>query len=967
MRQRQWHQQLTGGTALDIALAHARLALLAEDARDWHLLRVAANAEELTALVTAPKTRKRAKLKVTEAAASFLDVEQKVRVCQREGFVGRRRVLQQGLRILRSAVDEECYAAGLLFYGMGGLGKSSTAARLCERLQDSHMPWVFFGVLDVDSLRAMFAEKLGSSEVNALLSDESTPLQRRLAMVLESLETPVLFVFDDFEQNAQPILGHSTVGRFVPQTRETDGALILQSSAELVVQALLAAITEVDSDCRVIVTCRQQVDLPLQSIQLDSLRNAELDKKLRALSAFAEHSKIDKDLQERAKALATGNPRLLEWLNKVLADQSVEMEIVLQRLEAETDRFRHEDLLLESLLEQLQEPLPRILAGLSVFVLPVPLTALKAVLAEIGVEVVDLRRLQGLGLIERSKSSVFVSEVLQPLLVEKLTAVEWHLATRAASQALHHLWRKQWEGQNFNEVQALEIRRLAQAAEQREIAFVVTWKVAANAVNHSRYREALHWCQETLQLGDDYRIQHQLARAEQMLGLSSCIEHYEQALATALSLRETRSENLIELAAIQNNLAAFVAQQGDVSRALGLWKDSLAIKESIGNFHGKATTLYNMAEVIAQQHDIPQALQLLHESLAIYEQLNDTRCKATTLNEMSRILAEQGDWRQALERWNEALVYLEEIGDVYGKITVQCNMAVVFMLQGKISKALEIWHEALALIEKIGNAQGKAAILHNIAEAIAQHGDVSEALKLYDEALNLEQHTGNLKGQAETLESIASLLAEQGDVQQAMHLWERALAACEKIGHVKMQAVILDSMVNAAYAQNDSATAEALSLQAIVLLSQMQESTGLLKFLIDLSALPNQQHARSYAAQACWLGLRVDVSAAMRLSLCQRLLEKSGGVEAEHAILISAAAVMSISRSDGEHPDFEDLQQEAFEILTDCLQARNIAPDNIQQYLNQNQLINPEYLLPKLDQLIDTWVTKWVFDREFVL
>jgi tetratricopeptide (TPR) repeat protein len=56
-------------------------------------------------------------------------------------------------------------------------------------------------------------------------------------------------------------------------------------------------------------------------------------------------------------------------------------------------------------------------------------------------------------------------------------------------------------------------------------------------------------------------------------------------------------------AATLHQMAGVIAQQGDVERALGLWKQSLEIKEKIGDVQGKAATLANMAWAAGQQGD----------------------------------------------------------------------------------------------------------------------------------------------------------------------------------------------------------------------------------------------------------------------------------------------------------------------------------------------------------------------------
>ena len=139
---------LAGAMTLPEALAFTYQAMIRANAqdgktgRDWHLLRLYVTGEMPQNLVTPKRTPGRQKVQKPSMAETFLDVEKKVKVPKRESFVGRRRPLQACLRALR---DEDM--AGVLLYGMGGLGKSSLAARLCDRLTNFERV-VLFGPLD---------------------------------------------------------------------------------------------------------------------------------------------------------------------------------------------------------------------------------------------------------------------------------------------------------------------------------------------------------------------------------------------------------------------------------------------------------------------------------------------------------------------------------------------------------------------------------------------------------------------------------------------------------------------------------------------------------------------------------------------------------------------------------------------------------------------------------------------------
>ena len=781
------YQRLGDGKRLDEAVVRARQALLEQQSPYWHLLRLYANADPLTELVTAQRTKNREKLKSKEAAITFLDAETgRMPVCARQDFVGRRRLLQRALWGLRSKPGEADFAPGILLHGMGGLGKSSLAARLCDRLSPTHRHWVWVGGINEASVLRLITEKARNPDINAVLADTRLPLAQRLTKVLaDHLTEPLLFVFDDFEHNAESEKGDekgfppstdNTPARATPCTH-ADGTLVLRSAAETTLHALLQAIQESQSDSRVIVACRQKLaNLPLHEEGLYSMQGAEWEKKIRALPTFTENSTVAEGQQKQAITLAAGNPRLLEWLDKVLADQETDSAVVLAVLEDKTEEFR-EDTLLDALLDQLPGGTLRTLALLALYELPVPEAALHALLLPRPAE--GLPRLVNLGLAEHwrvdEQDWYFASPLLAPLLAKSLSPDEIHTALQAATKALYKLW---WqEGDGFNEIKALEIRRLAHLAGTREIAVDITKLIASHAVNNCRYREAKRWCEETLKLGEDYRLWRQLARAEKVLGEGDVLAHYEHALDLfPPTTDQTDKDTLQEYGGLIYDYAEFLLQLGQIEKAMGFYQESLSIDEKLNDLQGKAATLSMMAGVIAQQGDIPRALQLWNESLELLEKIGDVQGKAATLANMAWVAGRDNDHARASDLNRQALHALTHISAWPNVVTVLDNLAAFVDDDESLScVAQALWlslhievpveqvlNLCAELLQKTGGAEVKHSPLLGVAAVYIVQMRGQEHPKLEE----LQQHAGSLLtaciiGQGVTEDSIQAWLAER--------------------------------------------------------------------------------------------------------------------------------------------------------------------------------------------------------------
>jgi tetratricopeptide (TPR) repeat protein len=906
------------GWPIDEAVALARFELYLAKLSAWHQLRMYADATSVAPIVTVPSSPDRLPLRVRSATDEFLDAGAQTKICSRDQFVGRRRLIQRSLKTLRSVQGNADYSEGLILHGMGGLGKSSTAARLCERMSGFDR-FVWVGRLDEAQLLRVFGDRIEDAGAIAELNETRLPLSTRLKKLLQGylLTRPALFVFDDFEQNAE--LDEEQHPRFDHQQ-----CMLVNPGASSIMEALRKAIRESNTQSRLVVTCRY--DLPgfpqLHREPLDGLKQAELDKKLKRLGAFAE--RVDDDpIRKRAVELSGGNPRLLEQLNCILADEQTDREKIFHAMEQTTEEFR-EGVLLRALLDQQHPDARRLLARLSIFRLPVR-EGVAAQLAGAAELQPHFDRLVRVGLLEkipaRSQYEYLVPSLVEPLLSAELTEQLWQEAYWTGTAALNAGW--QIGEQSL--LKGFELHRLSLLAKNAEIAATVGHQIATNLISTSRFREALLLCEFTRSLTEDFRIVHTQARAEQALGQTDVArDHYEHALATcpAIDLSDNDVQGL--RAAIVHNLANLCNQQGDVDRAMTLWQESLDLKDKIGDVQGKAATLNNMARVIAQQGDVDRAMKLWQESLGIEERIGNVKGKAATLANMAGVIAQQGD----------------------------------------VDRAMKLWQESLKLKDTIGDVQGKAATLHNMAGVIAQQGDVDRAMKLWQESLEILDKIGDVKGKAATLNNMAGVIAKQGDVDRAMKLWQESLELKDKIGDVQGKAATLANMAWAAGQNGDRVRKLELNFQAARALADVRAWPDLIIVLGNLGSSESPQ-AICFLAQALWLLLRTTAPIDDSVVIAARLLQKIG-TDSEHGPYVAAAAVYFAATRGEAHPKKDELQNLAFRMLLACAQARNLTQEQLETWLSSEGLLDSSRWHPRLEGSLANLVgdeKNWLFDR----
>ncbi|MCC5662576.1 tetratricopeptide repeat protein [Nostoc sp. CHAB 5784] len=828
--------KLAAGYQLAEALASTYQQLFKQNVRDWHLLRLYVQGECPGALVevlgdippSAPEP----------AYEQFLDPDtQQVRVAKPSEFVGRRRTLQRCLKAIRTSL-------GVLIHGLGGVGKSTVTARLLERMVGYHR-LVNFRQLDEDKLLKTLAEQCTSERGHEILNGKLPLMQRLTKFFTEGLNTKeqrFAFVLDDFEANLEL----------------RNGVYVLQPQVVDVLLALLKAIQNSQLPHKVIITCRYNFTLSelnhrLYREPLGALGGADLIKKYNRLNSFNGSWQFQPELPERAKKAADGNPRLLEWLDKILQNSqnptpptaplpaSEEgymrgVEMILQKMADKEKEFR-EDILAEELLKQQTPALRQMLGKLLVYELPVPQAAISLICEDISSWESHIQRAEILGLLEvtltNNKERLYrVPRILSPLLEFPENPKGEELYKQAA-QILYCLW---WEAEGATEPQGLEIHRLALLGKDEEIAAKIASLLAGHLRNQSRFREAIHLCKSTLEITKNHSVLKEMAFCEHQMGeVDRALNYYKQAL----NLCPAEDEG--ELGEIYHCFGMLKADKGDVDEAIALYNQSLEIDERIGDVQGKAATLNQLGIIYANKGEVDEAIAHYNQSLEIKERIGNVQGKAVTLSCLGIIYADKGDVDEAIALYNQSLEIFERIGNVREKAATLNQLGIIYANQGKVEEAIALYNQSLEITERIGNVQGKAATLHQLGIIYASKGDVDEAIALYNQSLEIKERIGDVEGKAATLHCLGIIYAGKGDVDEAIVLYNQSLEITERIGDVKRKAATLHCLGIIYANKGDVDEAIALFNQSLEIKERIGDVHGKAMTLWWLGGLAEQQ------------------------------------------------------------------------------------------------------------------------------
>ncbi|WP_397568802.1 tetratricopeptide repeat protein [Schlesneria sp. T3-172] len=830
------YERLGQGVSVVEALAHVHRDLADRNAKHWHLLRLFASGETLGPVVTAPNTPKRKPALLPSHGRRFLTKSLNVgnAVVSRTEFVGRRRPLQRVIRHLRMPIERR---VGVVVFGTGGVGKSSVALRVCDRLT-TFDPIVLVGVLDEPALlRVMESVKELTDEQRNELQGSHSPLTLRFRRFLERRRDdggpPPLLILDDFEQNYQ------TEG----------GTPKISSEAVAVLDGIVAAFDQLEYG-RCLITSRFQLNTSHKNFfyqeSMLAMSAGEVERKRRFLQNL---SKSPNGIRKRVEAVADGNPRLLERLDQLLATSDIDFDALLKSMEKVAAEFR-EQVCLSELLNGLPESARRLLGAALVYRLPVPLGAIAMVAGgrpEAEVQK-DLDAAVAVGLCERESNGdayrtpqLLESEIATDLRPDPVKTAE------LAAVALKTLW---WDSKPTSEEEALELLRLACLAGRADVAVPVADRIGFIFHQSNRYQEARSVYEEAIaSVGRDFRL---------LSGLSNVLQlHGEGDVAFATieeAIERCRATPDTDVASVLFQYSNQLIGRGQLDQAMTVIQAQLLpMLDVLGDEQRKAVTMGQIADLLNAQGNMDEALRIRREEqLPVYEKFGDVRNKAVAMGRIADILQAQGQWEEAVRiRRQEQLPVFDQLGDVRSKAVTMSKIADVLQAQGQWEEALRIRREEqLPVFDRLGDVGNKAWTMGKIAEILQAQGQLDDALQIFrTELVPVFVQLGDVRSKALAMGRIADILYKQGKLDDVLKIrLEEELPVFERLGDLREKAVTMGKIADVLRAKGQ--LDEALQILRQELLPVFEQLTAVQEKAVTMGKIADILHARGELDEA---------------------------------------------------------------------------------------------------------------------
>jgi tetratricopeptide (TPR) repeat protein len=699
-----------------------------------------------------------------------------------EGYVGRHHFERRLYRDWRQGKVRL-----LAIHGLGGVGKSTLAARFLERrLQEGVPVYTLTGTLAAGDLLERVAERC------ALARPAELDPQQADAWLREALKARLggqrtVFLFDNFEDNQDPQSG---------ALRDPALAKALRALAQLAGRGLL-----------LLFTTRKALTLPpgspaVVNRDLGALSPAEA-RKLKLLKDGLRP--LDQAQWDAVMHYLGGHPKALGLLAAWLADNPDRLASLLGHFQealgyvdaalAAEDQEHGRALLLDTVLADVPDERLPALDRLALLVEPLPSDELVRLLAADGLADAnaDIAWLRRQGLLARTVSS---SALAGGDAVHRLVATRrlGALAEREGAEAeahFHRLAAEHYAGrQGPLSDYALAAFHLAAAGDRAgALEMYQRWALALRDGHAYRACEQVaHGGLRHLPL--DHTEACRVAAANLYMGVHDALvplgelHEADAALDQAQALLAGLASKAVDFAraALSLNRAERLANTGQVQPAADAYEAARAGFAGAGAERETAIALGGAARLKAQAGDVQGALDLHQEEMAVYEQLGDVRSRAVTLGDIARLKAQAGDVQGAMALFEEKRQVAEQLGDVRSRAVTLGDIARLKAQAGDVQGARALHDERLETYRHLGDVGSIANALYDLAQLDLTEQAYQEALERLAEAWPLILRLGEVQGIAHVGTLLGQLLAMAEQREAALEVLSRAREAWAVLG-----------------------------------------------------------------------------------------------------------------------------------------------------------------------------------------
>ncbi|MCA9965465.1 MAG: tetratricopeptide repeat protein, partial [Anaerolineales bacterium] len=207
----------------------------------------------------------------------------------------------------------------------------------------------------------------------------------------------------------------------------------------------------------------------------------------------------------------------------------------------------------------------------------------------------------------------------------------------------------------------------------------------------------------------------------------------------------------------------------------GLFQQSLAAYEQLGNVHGQATSHNLIANGYFARGELPLADRHYRQSLDLFVQMGHVYSQVLVNNNLGGIALKQGRWEAALGYYQRAVRQMEQIqGSLWVLGALHLNRGNVLIQQGALTEAEEVLVTAESCFAQVQIQDFLPELYRLFAELYGRRGVWETAVSYGDRSLQLARELEMPREEGHTLRIMGQIALWQQQEEVAHHHFEQS-------------------------------------------------------------------------------------------------------------------------------------------------------------------------------------------------
>lgn len=258
--------------------------------------------------------------------------------------------------------------------------------------------------------------------------------------------------------------------------------------------------------------------------------------------------------------------------------------------------------------------------------------------------------------------------------------------------------------------------------------------------------------------------------------------------ATQIDAESPAAANRLALARLHLAYGHALRRTGKLAEAEEAFKETLALGRETGDEACEAKALYELGRLARQRGKLPAAEDFLAQSRSLHHRTSDVRGEGADLGYLARTALQRGKVDEAVEQSRQSLQLARAASDRAGEAAALFQFGQIALALGRVEEAHLRFDESLAVYQEVKDVHGESSVYSQFGRIALERArlatETPERQRRLDEAeaqtrqaLALANDLGDVWGTTVNLTQLGRIALERGRLDEAESYFLDSLSA----------------------------------------------------------------------------------------------------------------------------------------------------------------------------------------------